>query len=237
LGYRLLLLLAALGLDAAETWGASLLAPSTAGLYADQSTVAEPRLRLPQWDRVLAALQEEGTRYETCASGGECSSERVQRWLRLLQALQGQDRARQLVAVNAFINELPYRSDFDTYGLRDRWASPLEFLARSGDCEDYAIAKYVSLRRLGVPRQELRLAVVEDTVRQTQHAVLLAWGDEGWQILDNLAAGPVPLAASRRYVPYYSFDEAMRWTHALLATVPARREDNRPTPAGEPRRD
>ena len=47
----------------------------------------------------------------------------------------------------------------------------------------------------------------------------------------------LPVAVSRRYVPYYSFDEAMRWTHALLTTVRARPDVTRPSPAGAPRRD
>jgi predicted transglutaminase-like cysteine proteinase len=53
------------------------------------------------------------------------------------------------VETNRFLNDWRYKPDDQNYGQRDYWATPLEFLRRSGDCEDYAIAKYVTLRELG----------------------------------------------------------------------------------------
>jgi predicted transglutaminase-like cysteine proteinase len=231
------LLLAVLGLTFSEARANPPPVTGSLGVYAAEGTVAEPRLQLSQWERVLTTIADEWPRYEICAAGGSCPDERARQWLSLLRQLQGESREQQIEAVNTFINAMRYRSDSEIYGVRDRWASPLEFLAHFGDCEDYAIAKYVSLRWLGVPRQELRLAVVEDTVRQTQHAVLLVLSGDVWLTLDNLAPEPLPVAASRRYVPYYSFDEGMRWTHALLTTLRARPDMSRPSPAATARRD
>ena len=92
----------------------------------------------------------------------------------------------QLDAVNRFLNNWRYKEDFANYGRRDYWASPLEFFLRSGDCEDYAIAKYVTLRELGFSAEALRLVVVQDVVRDLAHAVLAVYLDDQVYILDNL---------------------------------------------------
>ena len=84
----------------------------------------------------------------------------------------------QIRAVNLFLNDWQYKSDIQNYGRRDYWATPLEFLRRSGDCEDYAIAKYVSLRQIGFAPEQLRL-VVRDVVRELAHAVLAVYLDDG----------------------------------------------------------
>ncbi len=67
----------------------------------------------------------------------------------MLKSQAGQRPFDQIQAVNQFLNQWQYKTDEQNYGQRDYWAAPLEFLRRSGDCEDYAIVKYVSLRQLG----------------------------------------------------------------------------------------
>jgi predicted transglutaminase-like cysteine proteinase len=68
----------------------------------------------------------------------------------------------------------------------DRWSTPLEtFATRRGDCEDYAIAKYVALKQAGVDDDDLRLITVRDLVVSGNHAIVATrWGGK-WFILDN----------------------------------------------------
>jgi hypothetical protein len=126
----------------------------------------------------------------------------------------------------------PYRPDPEAYGERDHWATPLEFLQHSGDCEDYAAIKYVSLRRLGFRPDRLRLVVVRDTARKIAHAVLLARLDQGWQVLDNLSDRILPPDRIDHYRPYYSVNEEMRWSHLQPA-----RPGDASSPSGADERD
>ena len=161
-----------------------------------------------------ASIAAETPVYDACSRGLGCPSASARDWLALLGRLGDAAPMDQLRAVNAFLNRFPYRSDLANYGRRDYWATPLEFLARSGDCEDYAIAKYVSLRRLGVPAGRLRIAVVQDEDRDSPHAVLLADVGGTWYVLDNLSERVEPQERVGHYVRYYSLNEDGFWTRA-----------------------
>ena len=83
-------------------------------------------------------------------------------WLNLLRELEGRDIAAQLEGVNDFFNRrVRWLDDSRIWGEEDYWATPLETLGRgAGDCEDYSIAKYQTLRKLGVPSERLRMIYV-----------------------------------------------------------------------------
>ncbi len=161
---------------------------------------------VPKWKRLLDRLAREWPRYEAClARAGACPSDRARAWRDLLRRLGDRSRAAQVAAVDRFANAFPYRTDAEIWGRSDYWATPFEFLTRSGDCEDYAIFKYVSLRLLGVPARDMRLIVLQDTRRDVPHAVLEVRVDGRDLLLDNLAPRPRPVEAVRRYYhPYYA---------------------------------
>jgi predicted transglutaminase-like cysteine proteinase len=130
-----------------------------------------------------------------------------------------------LRAVNRFVNQWRPRSDVNNFDQADFWSSPLTFLRRSGDCEDYAIIKYVSLRQMGFDPERLRIVIVRDRLRDVAHAVLAAQVGEDVYILDNLFQAVLPQMRVRQYQPYYSVNEHARWTHLpadqmLLSTSP-----------------
>jgi predicted transglutaminase-like cysteine proteinase len=154
----------------------------------------------------------------------------VTAWLALLRHLEGAPRAEQVRTVNAFVNRWRYRTDPENWGARDHWATPLEFILRSGDCEDYAILKYHSLRRLGFAPEDLRLVVVQDTQREIAHAVLAVRLDDDVVVLDNLTDTVRSQRSIRHYAPYYSINETARWVHVgdRAATVPAARAPSPP---------
>ena len=174
---------------------------------------------LPQWRRVLAAIEKEKPLYEACDRGREgCPSRAMYAWRSLLRGLAGAPLEEKLRRVNRFVNQWRYRTDQRNYGLSDYWASPAEFLARSGDCEDYAITKYVSLRALGVPAEQLRLVVLQDTLRQIPHAVLAVYVDKDIYILDNQTDAILTDRRISHYRPYYSVNENARWAHVVAGT-------------------
>jgi predicted transglutaminase-like cysteine proteinase len=181
---------------------------------------------LPQWRRVLAGVAAEREVYRRCAEvAADCPSQAVGAWQALLKGLAGAQPAQQLREVNRFINQWPYKPDQENWGRRDYWATPLEFLRRSGDCEDYAIAKYVSLRALGYPRERLRLVVLQDVLRNLPHAVLAVEVEGETLILDVVSNAVLPDSRLAHYVPYYSLDETSRFAHVtpdLAVAVAAR---------------
>lgn len=175
---------------------------------------AESLAALPQWQRALRQIDRERQTYQACSNAASsCPSRSVMAWQAMIQSQVGRAPIDQLQAINRFLNDWQYKADAQNYGRRDYWATPLEFLSQSGDCEDYAIAKYVSLRQLGFPARDLRLVVVRDVLRDLAHAVLAVYVDEQVYILDNLTRAVLPQEQVTQYVPYYSVNETTRWAH------------------------
>ncbi len=146
------------------------------------------------------------------ADGTPCADALVQEceladWRGFVGSLGGEDRLGPLDKVNRYVNRVAYREDQMNWGQRDYWAAPREFFGRGGDCEDYAIAKYLSLKSLGVPVAELRVLILWDSRRAIAHAVL-AVGPSGRElVLDNIHSVIYPLSALPHYRVHYSLNE------------------------------
>ena len=100
-------------------------------------------------------------------------------WKDIKAKLSGMSPLEQVKAVNVLINRWPYRTDMDVWGVMDYWETPVEFFQKSGDCEDFAIAKYFALRDLGFPASQMRIVVLKDTLRNLDHAVTAVYLDGG----------------------------------------------------------
>ena len=121
----------------------------------------------------------------------------------------------ELQLFNRFWNKVPYYSDQKHWGIADYWATPIETLASNGaDCEDYAIAKYFSLKELGVPPESLRITYVRSLKINEAHMVLAYYPapDADPYILDNLTEKLVPASERDDLVPVYSFNDDDLWT-------------------------
>ena len=223
--------LAALAALLAMTPSAAGAAPSLLGT---SELRAESLAALPKWQGVLRRIEQERSSYEACSrSSADCPSPSVAAWRSVIRSQIGRAPIDQLRAVNRFLNEWRYKPDDQNYGRRDYWATPLEFLRRSGDCEDYAIAKYVTLRELGFAPEQLRLVVVRDVVRDLAHAVLAVYLDDEVYILDNLTRAVLPQDRISNYVPYYSINEETRWAHMPPADTLLSARSQRMTPSAE----
>ena len=190
--------------------------PAEAGAFEDlfgYSEVEQHNLgAFPQWSEVL-------TRENNVAVAAECIAEpkstrcHVTRWWDFLQSLQGKTQREQLKAVNRFVNDQDYVGDKTNYGRDDYWALPGQLMANGGDCEDFAIMKFFSLRKLGWPAEALRLVVVQDTKLRQQHAVLAVDAGQDVLILDNQSK----LIQSQNNIPHYapvvSMSDEQWWLH------------------------
>lgn len=117
--------------------------------------------------------------------------------------------------VNDMMNAKPYIQDKNNWGASDYWATPVEFMQRGGDCEDYAIAKYAALRTLGVPEERMRIAIVQDTQKNIPHAVLVVYAENGSAyMLDNQNDHLLNAQTYTRYRPIYSINRQAWWLHS-----------------------
>lgn len=143
------------------------------------------------------------------AEYGERASTKVKTWSRLTNELQNESIDDQLYEINNFFNEIPYYTDKEHWGQSDYWATPVEMLGTNGgDCEDYVIAKYFSLRALGIPDSKMRMMFVT-ALRQNQAHMVLAYYPEPNAIpliLDNINPRILPANKRPDLKPVYSFN-------------------------------
>ncbi len=137
-------------------------------------------------------------------------------WAQFLGTLRQLNPTDQLHSINRFVNATTFIEDWDNWGVKDYWSAPGEFFAMGGDCEDYAISKYLSLRRLGFHPDDLRLVVLIDTHRLVAHAVLVVNLDGRSLVLDNLHDQVLAWSEVRHYRPLYSLNEQAVWLHVAV---------------------
>lgn len=149
----------------------------------------------------------------------------INKWQQSLRKFQGMPLKTMADKVNAFVNESRYITDSKNWGQSDYWATPVQFLQRGGDCEDFAIAKYTALRTLGVPENRLRIAIVHDNLKNIPHAILIVYTDQGAYLLDNQQKEMVNAERYQRYRPIFSINRQAWWLHtAPKSTVVASAE-------------
>lgn len=143
----------------------------------------------------------------------------LEEWLALLQQLQNQAVQAQLRGVNDFFNRrIRWVDDIRVWGEEDYWATPLEALGKGqGDCEDYSIAKYITLKQLGVTSQYLRMIYVRARIGRSQitqaHMVLGYYStpDAEPLVLDNIVPSITPASQRTDLDPLFSFNSDGLW--------------------------
>ncbi|MDY7117339.1 transglutaminase-like cysteine peptidase [Halomonas sp. SSL-5] len=143
----------------------------------------------------------------------------LEEWFALLDRLAGADLRSQLKGVNDFFNRrVRWVDDDKNWGPVDHWATPLETLGQGkGDCEDYSIAKYVTLKQLGVPGNQLRMIYVKARIGRsniTQAHMVLGWYETPSAqplVLDNLVPSITPAEQRTDLDPLFSFNSQGLW--------------------------
>lgn len=189
-------------------------APAGDALFGTLEFTSASLQALPQWRRIVDGMATQSAAMAACTDdAAKCTSAALRSWRELQLQARRLDRTGQLFAVNEFFNRWPYKSDDEAFGRREYWASPTDFMSHSGDCEDYAIAKYFALRQLGFAKEELRIVVLYDRIRNVGHAVLAVYQDNDILILDSLSNFIGSHTRYRHYIPQYSMNETSRWAH------------------------
>lgn len=128
---------------------------------------------------------------------------------RLFEKSKSMDEAAKLVCVNDFFNRIPYQSDMVAWGKADYWAAPLETLIKGrADCEDYAIAKFYTLLRMGIPQEKLYLTYVKLAKSGKPHFILTYYASEDAVplVLDNRNLEILPAPLGEAFEPVYRFN-------------------------------
>jgi len=160
----------------------------------------------------LADLDFESLREQMLARFGPARLPLLQAWQAQLDSAKKLPEPEKLKRINDFFNRnITFGEDITIWNQTDYWATPLETVGRgAGDCEDFAIVKYYSLRQLGVPVSKMRLIYVKAMQggNQRAHMVLAYYASPSAEplVLDNL--DPVIKPASRRpdLTPVFSFN-------------------------------
>ena len=150
---------------------------------------------------------------------GQAAASRLRQWRELVGQIHGMHEERRVELVNRYFNRIPNKTDLEHWGREDYWASPLEMLlANGGDCEDFALAKYFTLRAAGVPNERLRVTYVRAWIarenRMESHMVLAYYPfpDADPLILDNLVAEVRPASARADLTPTMGFNAEGLWS-------------------------
>ena len=139
---------------------------------------------LARWSGAEAGIRADNQILALCRGGGSCP-EAARRFLAIIDQAGGQDGRARIGIINRAINlAIAPMDDLAQWGVPDRWSPPLEtFTTGHGDCEDYAIAKYVALKAAGV--DEVKLVVVRNIIARENHAVATVRLEGKWLILDD----------------------------------------------------
>ena len=164
-----------------------------------------------QWDITEQQVEKIGNRF------GQDAKTRIHTWLNLIQSYKNASEKDKLEVVNHFFNKMRFVSDNEQWGINDYWATPVEFLiASGGDCEDFSMAKYFTLKAMGVPVERMRLtyvrALTPNPVSQA-HMILSYFPSKDAEplVLDNLVNDIRPASQRQDLTPVYSFNGDGLW--------------------------
>lgn len=182
-------------------------------LFQTEETRSENLAPFKKW---VAAV--ERALAEKAKASGSCADPKLNachyaRWMAFLDGLKGKDKMAQMAEVNQYFNKTKYIEDQPNWSIEDYWASPTEFLQKSGDCEDYAIIKFMSLKMLGFDPDSLRITAVQDLNLKVGHAILAVYMGPKIYILDNQIKEVIEDKKIRHYQPVFSINERAWWRH------------------------
>ena len=169
----------------------------------------------------LAALDLDKTQALALERYGQRAVDTIVAWRKLMTDIKGQGETELVTQVNTFFNRrVFFEDDIIVWKVLDYWATPLEFMGKgAGDCEDFAISKYITLRMLGIPNEKLRLIYVRAQIggptstNSVAHMVLGYYADPVGEpvILDNLIGSVRQASARTDLTPVFSFNSEGLW--------------------------
>jgi predicted transglutaminase-like cysteine proteinase len=159
------------------------------------------------FDRLLATITERW---------GAGIAPKFNSWRSLIGNMSGAPDPERLKRTNDYFNrQIQFGEDPVIWGQPDYWATPMETIGKgAGDCEDFAIAKYYSLKEMGVAPDKLRLIYVQvktgstDSAPKQAHMVLAYYPQPDAEplVMDNLVGDIRPASRRPDLVPVFSFN-------------------------------
>ena len=155
---------------------------------------------------------------------GIYAKQRAVALVQMMNEARGLDEISKLEKVNDFFNQTPYASDKSIWGTSDYWATRLEFIGKDkGDCEDFVIAKFFTLKELGVPSSKLYMTYAKSLRYNAAHLVLTYYETPKSTplVLDNYNYKIFPATQRRDLIPIYSFrgDELLKAKQAQIGKI------------------
>ena len=185
-------------------------------------TVAHHSTLSALWLRLRPVIQVETEVLSLCRLVPKNCPPAATRFLAIIEAARTRSGRARIGEINRAVN-LAIRplSDEAQFGVPDVWMTPLmTFTSGAGDCEDYAIAKYVALRQAGMAARDLRLVILHDRLAHEDHAVTAARLDGRWLILDNRHMALPADTQVRHVTPLLALDSDIDQARSLVAAAP-----------------
>jgi len=161
-----------------------------------------------KWHRLKGDIAGEREALQRCHADGPCPPA-ARRLLDISAAGAGRSGRARVGLINRAVDmAISPTSDERQWGEADRWSTPFETLQSSrGDCEDYAIVKYVALLEAGVPAADVKIVILKHLLPREDHAAVAARVDGEWLILDNLTLTLVRDIDLPRSIPEFVLDQ------------------------------
>ena len=163
-----------------------------------------------RWQEFEAGVTQNTEALARCRADTATCTPAETRLLAVIDSVRNAQGRAKFGLINRAINlSIVYTSDRLLHAVGDVWSSALEtFSAGQGDCEDFAIAKYVALREAGIAAQDLRLLIGRIPAIAQAHAVVAARLDGRWLILDNRRMAMVEDIDASELQPMFALDDA-----------------------------
>jgi predicted transglutaminase-like cysteine proteinase len=142
------------------------------------------------------------------------AKDRLLAWQVLIRTDSSKTDIEKLKKVNDFFNKIRFVDDAILWKKKDYWATPVEFLSTNGgDCEDFSLAKYFTLKALGVHESKLNMTYVKALELNQAHMVVTYYATPQAEplVLDNLIKDIRPASKRRDLLPVYSFNGSGLW--------------------------
>ncbi len=173
--------------------------------------------KLPRW----GAIQQ-----STLNARFNATDKAFEDWDGFITKAKNDPPLRKMMKTNVFVNKFAYKQDNWVYDQDDYWASPAEMFKNGGDCEDFAITKYFTLRQMGFDASAMKIAMVYDVYSGTDHAFLIVTHNKVDYVLDNREKMVVARYMKNRYRPHYAFNEKTVWVYDSPQMVQKMRHDD-----------
>ncbi len=188
----------------------------------------------PRWQKVIDRFAEQRANPTQFCDAGRETTCAPMLWQHLIAELANLPFEERIERVNDFFNRVAYVTAESNWGDPSYWETPYEFLTHGGQCQDFAIAKYLALREFGVGEDAILFVVIHDAYNDVDHAITVVNLNGKPVALDNqLSALTQTADLADRYSPYYSLNDAGWWFYASERISPIRDLAQEIRPSGD----